>query len=679
MNNPLLADWGVNPLGLPPFDAVGPAHFAPAFDVAMRQHRADIDAIAHNPEPPSFANTIAAFDRAGALYAHIEAVFWNLVASASTPALQAVQRALAAPLAAHENAIRLHAALFERIAALHTRIDALGLEPEQRRLLERTQLDFVRAGAELQGEARQRRAQIAERLAELNTRFAQNVLADESGWTLELRGEAELAGLPASLRAAARQAAVERGLHGSHVVTLARSLVEPFLTFSERRDLRERAWRAWSSRGESGGETDNREVVREVLALRRELASLHGHDNYADYKLEDTMARTQHAVRGLLERVWTPALAAVARERDAIASAMAAAGASHRLEPWDWRFYAERVRRTRFDVDDAEVKPYFALDAMVRAAFDCAHALFGIRFAERPDVRVYHPDVKVYEVRNAADDTLRGVFLHDNFARLGKRSGAWMSSYRVQHRNGEAVLPIVVNNNNFAKAADGQPTLLTHDDARTLFHELGHGLHGLLSDVTYRQLSGTSVLRDFVELPSQLFEHWLDEPQVLARHARHHASGEPIAPALVERLQRARRFGQGFDTVSYAASAWVDLALHARADEVDDIAAFERALLERLGTPAEVGMRHRLVHFNHLFSGDAYAAGYYVYLWAEVLDADAFEAFVEAGDPFDSATAQRLKQHIYSAGGSREPGAAYRAFRGRDAAIEPMLRGRGLL
>jgi peptidyl-dipeptidase Dcp len=383
----------------------------------------------------------------------------------------------------------------------------------------------------------------------------------------------------------------------------------------------------------------------------------------------------------LLEQVWQPALSRAEDDREALAALALSRGESATIEPWDWRFYAEQLRRVRFDFDDAEVKPYFPLDAMVAAAFDCAHRLFGLSFVERRDIVAYHPDVRVYEVHGAAGPV--GVFLHDNFARPTKRSGAWMSEYRAQSRNGgdgdTPVLPIIVNNNNFAKAASGEPTLLSFDDARTLFHEFGHGLHGLLSNVRYERLAGTSVLRDFVELPSQLFEHWLDEPAVLKRHARHHRTGDPIPDTLIAKLQRARHFNQGYETLRYTASAMVDMAVHARtSSEPVDVVEFERAELARIGLPHGVGVNHRLVHFQHLFSG-GYAAGYYVYLWAEVLDADGYDAFVEAGDPFDPAIARRLVRFIYSAGNSIEPGAAYRAFRGRDAVVEPMLRERGLL
>lgn len=676
--NPLLTDWTA-PFGLPPFGEIRPEHFAPAFEAAMRSHRAELDAIGALATPPTFDDTVAAFDASGRLLARLETVFHNLCASETSPGLQQAQRDLARPLAAHNSAAYMHAGVFARVQALHEQRERLGLTPEQRRLLERTHLDFVRAGARLAPAAQQRYAEVMERLAALTTRFAQNVLADEAAFRLELRGEDDLAGLPDFVRDAARQAALERGVNG-HVITLSPSLVVPFLTFSARRDLRERAWRAWTGRGEGGGATDNRVTVREILALRAEQARLHGQACYADYALEDTMAGTPAAVRRLLDDVWQRALPAVARERAALAEFAPEAGIDPAaIEPWDWRFLAERVRQRTYAIDDAEVKPYFPLERMVEAVFDCAQRLFGVRFVPRTDVPLYHPDVKAYEVRGA-DDRVIGLFLHDNFARQTKRSGAWMSAFRWQSRIGGAeVLPVIVNNNNFAKGAPGAPTLLSFDDARTLFHEFGHGLHGLLSQVRYERLSGTQVLRDFVELPSQLFEHWLDEPQVLKRHARHVATGEPIPDALVDRLRAARRFGQGYETVRYTASALVDLAVHSLPAAPDDVVAFEAEALASLGLPPGVGLNHRLVHFQHLFSSAAYAAGYYVYLWAEVLDADAYEAFREAGDPFDAGTAARLLKHVYAAGNSVAPQATYVAFRGREATVEPMLRERGLL
>ncbi|MBX3618750.1 MAG: M3 family metallopeptidase [Rhizobacter sp.] len=684
-SNPLVQPWNT-PHELPPFDLIHPSHFKPAFEQALAEHLAEVEAIAANPEAPSFDNTIAALDRAGRLMVRVEAVFHNLGSSETSPALQAVEREMAAPLAAHSSKVYMNARLFQRIDGLHAQRHTLSLNAEQLRLLERIHLDFVRAGARLGAAEQKRYAQLMQRLAELTTRFSQNVLADESAYRLVLRSEDEMAGLPDFVRAAGRQAAAERGIADACVITLSRSHIVPFLTFSKRRDLREAAWRAWVSRGEHEGAHDNRPVAREILTLRREQARLHGYDSYADYALADTMAGSQAAVNELLLKVWAPAAARAEEERADLQALAAQQGEPAEIEAWDWRYHAEKLRQVRYAVDEAAVKPYFPLERMVDAAFDCAGRLFGLHFTPRPDLRDYHPDVKVYEVRRGDGGgdggALVGLFLHDNFARPSKRSGAWMSLYRNQSRDasGRAVLPIVVNNNNFAKGAPGEPTLLSFDDARTLFHEFGHGLHGLLSDVTYERLSGTHVLRDFVELPSQLFEHWLAEREVLKRHARHHQTGEPIPDALIERLEAANRFNQGYETLRYLASARIDMALHARTEaEAPDITAFERAEVERMGLPAAVGMNHRLAHFQHLFAGSSYAAGYYVYLWAEVLDADGFDAFTEAGNPFDATVAQRLLQCIYASGNSREPREAYRAFRGRDAAVQPMLRERGLL
>jgi len=677
-SNPLLLPWNT-PYGLPPFEAIDAAHFEPAFEHALAQHLAEVDAIAGNPEAPSFDNTIAAIDRCGRLLDRIDSLFHNLTASDTSPALQGVETRMAPVLAAHSSTFFMNRALFERIDVLHAQRDQLGLTAEQRRVLERYHFDFVRAGAKLAPAAQTRYAQIMGRLAALTTRFGQNVLADESAFQLVLRTEADAAGLPEFVRAATRQAALDRGLGDGMLVTLSRSHIVPFLTFSERRDLREQAWRAWTSRGEHDGDHDNREVAREILTLRNEQARLHGFACYADYALADTMAGSQAAVTALLKQVWEPAKTRAADEQQALQALALSRGETITLEPWDWRFYAEKVRQVRYDLDEATIKPYFPLARMVEAVFDCAQRLFGLRFVEQPAIKVYHPDVKVYEVR-AADDALIGVFLHDNFARSSKRSGAWMSSFRRQSRNGGGVIPIVINNNNFAKGAPGEPTLLSFDDAQTLFHEFGHGLHGLLSNVTYERVSGTAVLRDFVELPSQLFEHWLSEPEVLKRHARHFQTGEAIPDALIEKLHRARLFNQGYETVRYTASALVDMAAHAlTSTPAPDIVAFERDELERIGAPAAAGMNHRMTHFQHLFAGSGYAAGYYVYLWAEVLDADGFDAFVEAGSPFDPAVAARLREFIYASGNSLEPSAAYRAFRGRGPTPEPMLKQRGLV
>jgi peptidyl-dipeptidase Dcp len=678
--HPLLADW-TGPLGLPDFASVDPAQFVTAFEIALEENLAEIDALAHQPEAPTFENTVLALDRAGARLSRLSRLFGNLCAAETGPELQEAERVLAPRLAAHDSAISLNEALFARLDAVHKSRAALGLSPVQERLLDRFMLDFERGGARLTGAARERAAQLAEELATLHTRFSQNLLADESSWHMELETEDDLAGLPEWLRAAARSAAAELGLPaGTHSITLSRSLVSPFLTWSSRRDLRERAWNAWVRRGEKGDEHDNRSLIVRILELRLELARLHGFQTFADFQLDDTMAKRVGNVEALLHQVWKPARAAALAEYEEL-NGIARQSGEAEVNAWDWRYYAEVVRRTRYNLSDDEVKPYFSLDSVLAAALDCANRLFGISFVERPDIVTYHADVRVFEVFGRSGERC-GVFLSDNFARPTKRSGAWMSSYRLRTPDavGDEQLPIVANHNNFAKAEAGGATLLSLDDARTLFHEFGHGLHGLLSDVPFERLAGTAVLRDFVELPSQLYEHWLLEPEVLRRHARHVETGEQIPEDLIERIVNSARFNQGFETVEYTVCALVDLMLHQHTDPGSlDLGAFERETLAGLGMPAAMVMRHRLTQFAHLFSSSGYASNYYVYMWAEVLDADAYDAFIEAGDPFDSNVAERLYTYVYSSGNSIDPEEAYRAFRGRDAGIEPLLRGRGLL
>ncbi|HEX2546592.1 MAG TPA: M3 family metallopeptidase [Ramlibacter sp.] len=672
--NPLLAPWSA-PYGLPPFAQIRAEHFEPAYEQVLQQHRATIEAIASDPAAPGFDNTLAAFDVSWRPLGRLGMAFGNLCSSHTSPELQDVQRRLAPVTSAHHSAVYMHQGLLRRVAAVHEQRSRLALTPEQLRLVERVYLDFVYAGALLPPAKQVRCAEIRKELATCMALFGQNVLHDESTWVLVLHDEEELVGLPEFVRASARLAAQQRKLGDVHAITLSRSSVVPFLTFSERRDLREQAWRAWTQRGAHEGEHDNRPLIGRVLVLRHELAQLHGYATYADFALVDRMARTPQAVDRLVDDVFDRAKAALAPERERLQALQRAAGVDEAIEPWDWRYWAEKVRQRDFAVDDAEVKPYFSLDAMVNAAFDCAQRLFGLRFLARTDLVLYHPDVRAYDVQDA-DGRAVGLFIHDNYARPTKRSGAWMSSLAVQARNGGEVLPVILNNNNFAQAS---PTLLGFDDVRTLFHEFGHALHGLLSNVTYAQLSGTAVLRDFVELPSQLFEHWAAEPEVLRRHARHAQTGEAIPEALIERLRAAERFGEAYETVRYCGSAIADMAVHRHPDpaSVTDWTAYEEQVLRERGLPSETGINHRLAHFQHLFSG-GYAAGYYVYLWAEVLDADAWDAFQEAGSPFAPGVAQRLRECIYASGNSVEPGEAFRRFRGRDPVIGPLLKQKGL-
>ncbi|WP_264046319.1 M3 family metallopeptidase [Methylobacterium flocculans] len=665
------------PHGLPPFERIAPAHYLPAFDAALASHEAEVAAIAGQAAPATFANTVEALERAGHDLDRVASVFFNLSGSHTNPELQAVERAITPRLARHGSAIYLNADLWARISAIDP--EAEGLGPEQRRVLDRYRTRFRRSGADLAPEAKARMAEIAGRMAELGTRFSQNLLADEGAFALPLETEADLAGLPPFLRAASASAAKERGSTHSHVITLSRSLIEPFLVFSTRRDLREKAYEAWTRRGENGGDTDNRGLIAKIVALRAERARLLGFESFAHFKLSDTMAGSPDRAMDLLRDVWTPAHHRAAAERDRLQALIQAEGHNFDLARHDWRHYAEKLRRAEHDLDEGEIKPYLSLDGVIAAAFDTASRLFGLRFEELADAPRYHPDVRAWAVRDA-DGSEVGLFLGDYFARASKRSGAWMSAFRSQERLNGDVKPIIVNVMNFARAPDGEATLLSFDDARTLFHEFGHALHGLLSDVTYPLLAGTAVSGDFVELPSQLYEHWLEQPEVLRAHARHHRTGEPMPEDLLKRLLAARTFNQGFATIEYTASAIVDMTLHlSSAGEAGlDVAEFEADALKRIAMPAEIAMRHRTPHFAHIFSGDGYAAGYYSYLWSEVLDADAFDAFREAGDIFHPETAARLRRYIYGAGNLRDPGEAYTAFRGRLPSIDPLLRQRGL-
>ncbi|MCD4505793.1 M3 family metallopeptidase [Chromobacterium piscinae] len=671
--NPLLQDW-TTPHQLPPFEQIRPEHFEPAFDALFAEHLSQIDSLASLAEPASFANTAAAFDRSGLKLERAHLLLDNQTSSETSPELQEVERRMASKLADHHSRIYMHEGFFARLDQVHAQRDSLGLSEEQGRLLDLIHRNFVRAGAKLQGNDRRRYAEIVSRLAELTTAFSQNVLADESEYALQL-GEADLAGLPPFLLDAARAAAEARKLPG-WAITLSRSSIVPFLTFSARRELRETAWRAWTGRGEHA-ERDNRPLAKQILALRVEQAKLLGYANFADYAIANRMAGTPAAVHALMDQVWEPAKARFESEKAMLREEAAKLGEPADIQPWDWFHLAEKVRIARYALDDAEIKPYFGLDNMIAAMFDVAGRLFGLGFSERHDLKLYHPDVRAWDVSRGGK--VIGLFLGDNYARQSKRGGAWMSVYRYQARNGGEALPIVVNNNNFAKAGHGQ-TLLSFDDVRTLFHEFGHGLHGMLSDVEYRLLASPNCPWDYVELPSQLMENWALVPEVLEKHARHAETGAAIPAELVAKIKAARHFNQGFETVRYAASTLIDLALHQRDDaEGIDIAAFEAAERERLGIPPAAGMNHRPPHFGHIFSDDAYAAGYYVYMWAEVLEAEAFAAFEEAGDPFNPKLADKLYRHIYSAGDAREQRAAFRAFRGRDPQAEAMLKNRGLL
>ncbi len=667
--NPLLSDW-TSPFQMPPFGTFSDEDFGPAFDEAFIQARADVARISENPEPATFQNTIEAMEKDSALLDRVGSIFFNLAGADTNEAREAIQRDLSPRYAAFHSETMMNAALFARVKAVHEGDEALS--DEQRVVAEKYFKMFVRAGANLDGDKRERFSAVMQRLAELGTSFSQNVLAEERGWELAL-GEGDLEGLPAFLVSALKSSAEARDKSG-YLLTLTPSLIGPFLQFSPRRDLREAVFAAWKARGSQGGDHDNRAVIKEILELRAERAQLLGYPDFASFKLEEEMAKTPGAVRDLLEAVWEPAKVKAEEDAVVLAQMMKEDGVNDAFRPSDWQYYSEKRKQSEHDLDEAELKPYLQLDNMIAASFDCAARLFGLSF-EEISPELYHADARAWNVTKGERHI--GVFIGDYFARASKRSGAWCSRFRAQSNMGEDVRPIVVNVCNFAKAPEGQATLLSFDDARTLFHEFGHALHSLLSDVQYPMISGTSVARDFVELPSQLYEHWLSVPDVLSKHALHAETGAPMPQKMVAKVLAAENADQGYATVTYVASAIVDIDFHSGEAPKDPMASQE-ATLERLGMPPELTMRHAAPHFQHVFSGDGYSSGYYSYMWSEVMDADAFEAFEETGDAFDADTALKLEKWIYSAGGSRDPAELYVAFRGAMPSVAALLKGRGL-
>ncbi|WP_299771679.1 M3 family metallopeptidase [uncultured Tateyamaria sp.] len=668
MTNVLLQDWDT-PFQIAPFDAISDDDFAPALDIALDAHKAEIDAIAGSDDAPTFANVIEALEAAGDGLEKVLGTFFTVAGADSNPQREALQRDFSPKLAAHFAEISSNKALFARIAAVWDARDDLDLTDEQARVLMLTHRNYVRSGAALDGADDIRMKEIKGRLAELGTAFTQNLLADERDWYMAL-GDGDMAGLPAFVVDAAHAAGEEKEA-GGPVVTLSRSIIVPFLQFSTRRDLREKAYRAWAARGANGGETDNRAIAAETLKLREERAKLLGYDNFANFKLETEMAKTPQAVRDLLMAVWEPAKSQANADAWVLEQMLKADGVDGPLEPWDWRFYAEKRRKELHDLDEAEVKPYFQLDRMIDASFDCASRLFGLAFKPL-DIPLYHADCRAWEVTREGEHV--AVFIGDYFARGSKRSGAWCSAMRSQAKYPKPQTPIVINVCNFAK---GDPALLSYDDARTLFHEFGHALHQMLSNVTYESISGTSVARDFVELPSQLYEHWLDVPQVLQEFATHAETGEAMPQTLLDNVLAAATYDMGFQTVEYVASALVDLEFH-DGDAPADPMQKQAEVLERLEMPHAIGMRHATPHFAHVFAGDGYSSGYYSYMWSEVMDADAFAAFEEADGPFDPEKAAALEEHILSTGGSVDAAELYKAFRGRLPGVDALLKGRGL-
>ncbi|MBU6378781.1 MAG: M3 family metallopeptidase [Gammaproteobacteria bacterium] len=685
--NPLLQSWSGPYGGVPPFDKASPALLAPALEAGMAEHLAELARIADNPAPATFANTIAAMERSGRALDRASTVYYIYSSTLSDDAVQKVERDIEPKMAAFRDSITQNEKLFKRIAAVYETRASSGLSAEEQRLTWLTYTNFVRAGAKLDSAAKKRLAQINQSLAGLYTRFSQNLLADENERYTVLADEAELVGLPASLRAGFAADAEQRGQKGKWLIANTRSSVEPFLTYSDRRDLREKVWRIFVDRGDNGDARDNNAIIGEILQLRAERARLLGYATHAHWRLEDSMARTPERAMQLMEAVWKPAVGRVREEvadMQQLADAASAAAGTARItiEPWDYRYYAEKVRKAKYDLDTNELKPYLQLEKLREGMFFVAGELFGMHFTELPagSVPVYHPDVRVWRVDDKAGK-LVGLWYFDPYARVGKQSGAWMNAYRNQERFDGDVKTIVSNNSNFVKGKPGEPVLISWDDAVTLFHEFGHALHGLSSNVNYPSVSGTNVARDYVEFPSQLLEHWLPVKEVLDRFAVHYQTGKPIPAELVAKVERAKTFNQGFATVEYLSAALIDMKLHLAAtpDSRIDADAFERETLSQLGMPREIVMRHRTPQFGHVFSGDGYSAGYYSYLWADTLTADAWEAFTENQGAWDRGIADRLRQNVFSIGNTVDPAEAYRAFRGRDPQIEALMRKRGFV
>lgn len=675
--NPLLQKWEGAYNGVPPFDKVKVADFLPAFEAAMTENRNEINGITSNTEAPDFANTIEALEKTGMTLKRVQAIYDIWKNNMSTPELEAIQTTIEPRLAAFDDSITQNAALFLRIEAVFNNPAKQNLTPEQQRLLWRYHTNFVLAGAKLDASSKKRVAEINQQLAGLFAKFSQHQLADESDKYLELTNEKDLDGLPEDLRTAAAEAAAGKNKTGAWVIANTRSSIEPFLTYSNRRDLREKAWRMFINRGDNGDANDNNALVTEILQLRAERAKLLGYPTHAHWRLSDKMAQTPEKAMALLEAVWTPAVGRVKEEVKDMQQLADKAGDKIKIEPWDYRYYAEKVRKARYDLDQDEVKQYLQLEKLREGMFFVAGELFDLAFEQVTDVPVFHPDVRVYKVTNKTSGQQVGMWYFDPYAREGKRSGAWMTAYREQEKLNGDITTIVSNNCNFIKGKAGEPVLISWEDAETLFHEFGHALHGLNSNVTYPLLSGTNTATDYVEFPSQILERWLSTPEVLQKYALHYKTGQPIPQALVDKINNASKFNQGFATVELIASALIDMKLHLAGSAKIDPDAFEKENLAALNMPSEIVMRHRTPQFGHIFADDGYSAGYYSYLWSDVLSADAYQAFTENGGPYNKEMAKKLRQYIFSVGGTMDEAEAYRKFRGHDPNTDALMKKRG--
>ena len=674
--NPLLAEWDT-PFGVPPFGEIKDEHYLPAFRAAVESHKAEVQAIVDDAEAPTFANTIEALERSGQALTRVSNVFFAVEGAHSNDALREVARTVAPELAAHQDDITLNPALYARVKAVYDAREGLALTPEQQRLLEETHKTFVRAGVNLPDPAQARLREINAEVAELSQQFGQNLLQETNAFELHVTDAADLGDLPASLVAAAAEEAERRGHESGWSFTLQRPSINPFLQYSPNREMRRQLFVGYAMRGDNDNAEDNKAILSRIAALRAERARLMGYSTHAHYQLSDAMAETPERVYGLLDQVWTPALRVAKDERAAMAEMMRADGIDAQFEGWDWRYYAEKVRKARYDFDENALRPYFEVGAVRDAAFMIANRLYGLTFTRLENVPTWHPDQQVFEVKEA-DGKHLGILYMDFFARESKNGGAWMNDLRAQSRLDGEITPVVTTNFNFPPPTEDGPSLLAFYEAETLMHEFGHALHGLFSNVTYASLSGTNVPSDFVEFPSQIMENWLGEPEVLAMFAKHYQTGEVVPTALIDKLNASSKFDQGFATVEYLAASYLDMAWHTlEAPDQQEPRPFEQTEMRRIGLIDEIIPRYRSPYFAHIFSG-GYSAGYYSYLWAEVLDADAFQAFKETS-LFDQATAKSLRDNVLSRGYTRPGMELYVAFRGKEPAITPLLKARGLL
>ena len=674
--NPLLEAFNT-PYGVPPFDKIKEEHYLPAFEEAIKQHKKEIEKIVNNPDEPTFENTIEALDRSGELLRRVSAIFFNLLAANTNDKMQEIAKKVSPMLSAHEDEIYMNPKLFQRIKSVYEKREKLDLNTEQKTVLEKYYQDFVRGGANLDDQKKEELKKINQRLAVLTLKFGENVLKDKNSFVLVIDKKENLAGLPENVIAAAAELAKKKGYDGKWVFTVDKPSMIPFLTYANNRALREKIFKAYTHLGNNNNEFDNKAIIKEIVNLRIKKAHIMGYKTYADFALVRNMAKTPENVYKLMDEIWKPALKKAKEERDELQKLIYEEGENFKLQPWDWWYYAEKLRKKKYALDEEMLRPYFKLDNVRKGAFYVANKLYGITFVERDDLPKYHPDVKAFEVKDANGNTI-GIYYADYFPRPGKRSGAWMDAFRKEAKiNGKRIIPVVYNVTNFSKPVGDKPALLSLEEVLTLFHEFGHALHELLSQCTYYRVSGTNVPIDFVELPSQFMENWAVEPAVMKVYAKHYLTGEPIPDELIEKIHNARHFNQGFATTEYLAAAYLDMDWHTLPEPADwDVNKFEQESMKKIGLIPEIVVRYRSTYFQHIFAG-GYAAGYYSYIWAEVLDADAFHAFKEHG-LFDRETAEKFRKFIIEKGGSDDPMKLYVSFRGKKPSIEPLLERRGL-